>query len=160
MFDWNTWKKRWVSLMTRIRDSRLLLMYKSLKGAASVPTDDLITPIRRCKNDHSLALCQLWRFPSRHTTLKQRRFDVKTLKTLQRLCFNVVCPMGILLNLKKKNDQTLGWHWTGHNSVPMLGQRCYAIWISYFHSTDSHRGSCHICSGVLLPSVSLFWLLF
>ena len=29
--------------------------------------------------------------PSRHTTLKQRRFNIKT---LNRRCFNVVCPLG------------------------------------------------------------------
>ena len=31
--------------------------------------------------------------PSRHTTLKHRRFNVKT---LNRRCFNVVCPLGTL----------------------------------------------------------------
>ena len=37
--------------------SRLILLYKGLKGAASIPTDDLIptpTPIRRSRN-HPLA---------------------------------------------------------------------------------------------------------
>ena len=33
-----------------------ILLYKGLKGAASIPTDDLIPPIRSCRNHHSLTL--------------------------------------------------------------------------------------------------------
>ena len=43
------------SLKKRKRDSRLILLYKGLKGAASIPTDNLIAPIRYCRNHHSLA---------------------------------------------------------------------------------------------------------
>ena len=32
-----------------------ILLYKVLKGKASVPTDDLIPKTRRCKNQHSMA---------------------------------------------------------------------------------------------------------
>ena len=46
---------KWESLKKRRRDSRLILLYKGLKGKASIPTDDLIPLIRRCRNDHSLA---------------------------------------------------------------------------------------------------------
>ena len=35
-------------------DSRLILLYKGLKGAASITTDDLIPPIRCSGNHHSL----------------------------------------------------------------------------------------------------------
>ena len=35
-------KLKWESLKKRRRDSRLILLYKSLKFAASIPTDDLI----------------------------------------------------------------------------------------------------------------------
>ena len=45
---------KWESLKKRRRDSRLILLYKGLKGTASIPTDDLITPIRRSRNHHSL----------------------------------------------------------------------------------------------------------
>ena len=38
----------------RRRDSRLLLLYKGLKGKASIP-DDRIPLVRRCRNDHSMA---------------------------------------------------------------------------------------------------------
>ena len=34
----------WESLKKRRRDSRLILLYKGLKGAACIPTDDLIPP--------------------------------------------------------------------------------------------------------------------
>ena len=49
-------KLRWESLKKRRRDSRLILLYKGLKDTASIPTDDLITPIRRNRNHHSLTV--------------------------------------------------------------------------------------------------------
>ena len=39
----------------RRKDSRLILLYKGLKGKARIPTDDLIPKYRRCRNQHSLA---------------------------------------------------------------------------------------------------------
>ena len=46
---------KWESLKKRRRDNRLILLYKRLKGKASIPTDDLIPLVRRCRNDHSMA---------------------------------------------------------------------------------------------------------
>ena len=46
---------KWESLKTRRKDSRLIMLYKGLKGAASIPTNDLVPPIRRIRNHHSLA---------------------------------------------------------------------------------------------------------
>ena len=46
---------KWESLKKRRKDNRLILLYKSLKGKASVPTDDLIPKTRRCRNQHSMA---------------------------------------------------------------------------------------------------------
>ena len=46
---------KWESLKKRRRDSRLIFLYKGLKGKASLPTDDLIPLVRRCRNDHSIA---------------------------------------------------------------------------------------------------------
>ena len=43
------------SLMKRRKDNRLMLLYKGLKGKASVPTDDLNRKTRRCGNQHSKA---------------------------------------------------------------------------------------------------------
>ena len=49
---------KWESLKKRRKDNRLILLYKGLKGKASVPTDDLIPKTRRCRNQHS----SLWHF--------------------------------------------------------------------------------------------------
>ena len=46
---------KWESLKERRRDSRVILLYKGLKGKATIPTDDLIPLVRRCRNDHSMA---------------------------------------------------------------------------------------------------------
>ena len=46
---------KWESLKKRRRDSRLTLLYKGLKGKASIPTDELIPLVRRCRNNHSMA---------------------------------------------------------------------------------------------------------
>ena len=42
-------------ILDRRKDSRLILLYKGLKGKARIPTDDLIPKTRRCRNQHSLA---------------------------------------------------------------------------------------------------------
>ena len=46
---WESLKKR------RIKDNRLVLLYKGLKGKARIPTDDIIPKTRRGRNPHSLA---------------------------------------------------------------------------------------------------------
>ena len=46
---------KWASLKKRKRDSRLILLYKGLKSKDSIPTDDLIPLVRRCRNNHSMA---------------------------------------------------------------------------------------------------------
>ena len=46
---------KWESLKKRRKDNRLILLYKGLKGKASIPTDDLIPKTRRCRNQHSMA---------------------------------------------------------------------------------------------------------
>ena len=46
---------KWESLKKRRKDNRPILLYKGLKGKASVPTDDLIPKTRRCRNQHSKA---------------------------------------------------------------------------------------------------------
>ena len=46
---------KWESLKKRRKDSRLIMLYKGLKSAASIPTNDLVHPIRRTRNHHSLA---------------------------------------------------------------------------------------------------------
>ena len=46
---------KWGSLKRRKRDSRIIMLYKCLKGAASIPTNDLVPPFRHVKKHHSLA---------------------------------------------------------------------------------------------------------
>ena len=46
---------KWESLKKRRKYSRLILLYKGLKGKDSVPTDDLIPKTRRARNQHSMA---------------------------------------------------------------------------------------------------------
>ena len=46
---------KWESLKKRMKDSRLIMLYKGLKGAASIPTNDIVPPIRRTRKHHSLA---------------------------------------------------------------------------------------------------------
>ena len=46
---------KWESLKKRRKNNRLILLYKGLKGKASVPTDGLIPKTRRAGNQHSMA---------------------------------------------------------------------------------------------------------
>ena len=46
---------KWESLKKRRKDSRLTMLYKGLKGAASILTNHLVPPIRCTRNHHSLA---------------------------------------------------------------------------------------------------------
>ena len=46
---------KWESLKKRRKNNRLILLYKGLKGKASVPRDDLIPKTRRARNQHSMA---------------------------------------------------------------------------------------------------------
>ena len=46
---------KWEFLKNQRRDSRHITLYKVLKGKASIAADDLIPPVRRCKNQHSSA---------------------------------------------------------------------------------------------------------
>ena len=45
---------KWESLKKRRKDSRLIMLYKGLKVAASIPTNDLVPPIRHTRNHQSL----------------------------------------------------------------------------------------------------------
>ena len=46
---------KWESLMESRTNYRLILLYKGLKGKAGIPTDDLNSKTRRCRNSHSVA---------------------------------------------------------------------------------------------------------
>ena len=63
------------SLKKRSRYSRLILLYKGLKGKASIPTDDLIPLVRRCRNHHSLA----YQVPIANTDIHKCSFSSRPL---------------------------------------------------------------------------------
>ena len=69
-------KLKWESLKKRRRDSRPILLYKGLKGAASIPTDDLIPRIRRSRYHHSLT----FQTPAARTDIYKGLFLSKTIR--------------------------------------------------------------------------------
>ena len=82
---------KWESVKRRRRDSRLILLYKGLKGAACIPTDDLIPAIRRSRNHHSLTFrppLQELTFTRAHSSLKQSEigmsFQIRSLPLLKK----------------------------------------------------------------------------
>ena len=46
---------KWETLKKKKKDRRLIMLYKGLKGAARILTNDLVTSIRNTRNHHSLA---------------------------------------------------------------------------------------------------------
>ena len=64
------------SFKKRRKDNRLVLLYKGLKGKASVPTDGLIPKTRRCRNQHSMA----FQTPIANTGVYKDRFFAQTIK--------------------------------------------------------------------------------
>ena len=65
------------SLKKRRKDNRLILLYKlSLKGKASVPTDDLIPKTRCCRNQHSMA----FQTPIANTDVYKGSFNPQTIR--------------------------------------------------------------------------------
>ena len=67
---------KWESLKKRRKDSRLIMLYKGLKGAASIPTNDLVPPFRRTRNHHSLA----FQIPMAGTDIYKSSFFPQTIR--------------------------------------------------------------------------------
>ena len=65
---------KWETLQKRRKDNRLVLLYKGLKGKARIPTDDLITKSRRCRNQHSL----VYQIPTASKDAYKQSFFPKT----------------------------------------------------------------------------------
>ena len=87
---------KWESLKKRRKDSRLILLYKGLKGKARIPTDDLIPKNRRCRNQHSLA----FQIPSASKEAYKSSFFPQTIRDLIHLspllkCLMTVCPSSL-----------------------------------------------------------------
>ena len=70
---------KWESLKKRRTDNRLILLYKGLKGKASVPTDDLIPKTRRCRNRHSMA----FQIPIANTDVYEGGFFPETISSAE-----------------------------------------------------------------------------
>ena len=66
------------SLKKKRKDIRLLLLYKGLKGKASVPTDDLIPKIRRCRNQHAYSIA--FQTPIANTDVYKGSFFHQTIR--------------------------------------------------------------------------------
>ena len=67
---------KWEFLKKRRKDNRLILLYKGLKGKASVPTDDLIPKTRCCRNQHSMA----FQTPIANTDVYKGSFSPQTIR--------------------------------------------------------------------------------
>ena len=67
---------KWESLKKRRKDNRLILLYKGLKGKASVPTDDFIPKARRCRNQHSIE----FQTPIANTDIYKGSFFPRTIR--------------------------------------------------------------------------------
>ena len=77
---------KWEFLKKRRRDSRLILLYKGLKGAASIPTDDLIPPIRRSRNHHSMT----FQTPATRTDIYKGSFFPQTIRDWNALPDSII----------------------------------------------------------------------
>ena len=62
--------------LKREKEDRLILLYKGLKGKASVPTDDLIPKTRRARNQHSMA----FQTPIANTDVYKGSFFLQTIR--------------------------------------------------------------------------------
>ena len=70
------WQLKWESLKKSRKDNRLTLLYKGLKGKASVPTDDLIPKTMRARNQHSMA----FQTPIAYTDVYKGSFFPQTIR--------------------------------------------------------------------------------
>ena len=69
-------KLKWESLKKKRKGNRLILLYKGLKGKASIPTDDLIPKTRRGRNQHSKA----FQTPVANTDVYKCNFFFQTIR--------------------------------------------------------------------------------
>ena len=67
---------KWETLKKRRNDSRLILLYKGLKGKARIPTENVIPMNRHCRNQHSLA----FQIPSASTEAYKNSFFPQTIR--------------------------------------------------------------------------------
>ena len=68
------------------KDNRLILLYKGLKGKASLPTGDLIPKTRRCRNQHSMA----FQTPIASTDIYKGSFFPQTIRDWNAFPFSLI----------------------------------------------------------------------
>ena len=66
------------------------ILYKGLKGKASVPTDDLIPKTRRCRNQHSMA----FQTPIANTDVYKSSFFPQTIRDWNALPDSLISSIG------------------------------------------------------------------
>ena len=74
------------SLEKRRKDNRLILLYKGLKGKASVPTDGLIPKTWRCRNQHPMA----FQTPIANTDVYKGSFFSQTIRDWNALSDSLI----------------------------------------------------------------------
>ena len=107
---------KWQSLKKRRKDSRLILLYKGLKGKARIPTYDLIPKNRRCRNQHSLA----FQIPSASKEAYKTSFFPQTIRDWNDLlihvspllkCLMTVCPSSLHSCVQGNNFSPIRTPW-------------------------------------------------
>ena len=85
---------KWESLKKRRKNNRLILLYKGLKGKASVPIDDLILKTRRARNQYSMA----FHIPIANTDVYEGSFFPQTIRDWNAL------PDSLILSAEDAED--------------------------------------------------------
>ena len=101
---------KWESLKKRRKNNRLILLYKGLKGKASVPTDDLIPKTRHYRNQHSMA----FQTPIANTDVYKGSFFPQTIRDWNAL------PDSLISSTEDAEDLLLSsllWWELGTNSL-------------------------------------------
>ena len=132
---------KWESLKKKRRDSRIIMLHKSLKGAASISTNGLVPPIRHVRNHHSLA----FQTPFANTDIYKSSFFPQTIRDWNSL-------IDSLLSVAEKTQKTLllsslllqglGTNFPDHRSWWMI-----VIWsiTSNNSNSDSDRKFWELC---------------
>ena len=85
---------KWESLKKRRKDSRLILLYKGLKGKARFPVDDLIPKTRLARNQHFM----VFQLPSASIDAYKCSFFPQTIKDWNNL------PSSLIVSSEDSKD--------------------------------------------------------
>ena len=87
----------WESLHKRCKGSKLILLFKGVKGRASIPCDDLQPPNRRSRNQHPMA----FQVPYARTDIYKYSFFLDTIRN-----WNVL-PASVISSAESSEERTL-----------------------------------------------------